>query len=194
MKYRFSYNLFTSIGAFFDYHQTKRMRTEQKELDRQANIYTNLFSFMVMGIFVSFAISVLKIDLPWNNHFLLSTVGSIAAALVLFVNILIWQCFGSVFLIQPVVKEYGYNIFLFNCVQGIFIFPLLLLMPFVPNGLYLIYAIVFTLGLIYLLRIFRFFQIINAKKMPSFYFILYLCTLELLPFIILIKLCVSMVA
>jgi hypothetical protein len=170
------------------------MRTEQKELDRQANIYTNLFSFMVMGIFVSFAISVLKIDLPWNNHFLLSTVGSIAAALVLFVNILIWQCFGSVFLIQPVVKEYGYNIFLFNCVQGIFIFPLLLLMPFVPNGLYLIYAIVFTLGLIYLLRIFRFFQIINAKKMPSFYFILYLCTLELLPFIILIKLCVSMVA
>ncbi|MDR3093247.1 MAG: DUF4271 domain-containing protein [Bacteroidales bacterium] len=194
LKYRFGGNLWASIKAFFDYHQTGRMRDEQRELDRQAIFYTNLFSFFVTGVFISLSVPLFQMNLLWDNYFLSSVVGSIVAVLTLYANILTWQCFGSIFLIQPVVKEYVYNMFLFNGVQGLFIFPLLLLIPFVPNSLYMTYVVIAILGLIYLVRILRFFQIIHAKKVPSFYFILYLCTLEFLPFAILVKLYVSMVA
>ncbi|GHT79164.1 hypothetical protein FACS189464_3740 [Bacteroidia bacterium] len=194
LKYRFSGSISVSIRAFFDYHQTGRRRDEQRERDRQSNFFTNLFSFFVTGLFLTLAMPLLEMRLPWDNDFLSSAVCSAAAALILYVNIFAWQCAGSIFLIQPVVKEYVYNMFLFNGVQGIFIFPLLLLIPFVPNGLYMTYAVIAVLGIIYLSRILRFFQIIQAKKVSSFYFILYLCTLEILPFAILVKLCTLLVA
>ncbi|MDR0815144.1 MAG: DUF4271 domain-containing protein [Bacteroidales bacterium] len=194
LKYRFNGSIITSIRAFFDYHQTGRMKDEQRELDRQAILYTNLFSFLVTGVFIAFAAPILEMNLPWDNYFLSSALCSVAAVLVLYGNILIWQCFGNIFLIQNVVKEYVYNMFLFNSVQGLFIFPLLLFIPFAPSSLYMTYAVIATLGLIYFSRILRFFQIIHAKKVPAFYFILYLCTLEFLPFVVLVKLCVSMVA
>lgn len=193
IRYHFGRNLYTIIRAFFSYYWRKRIQTEKKERDRQAIFYANLFSFLVTGIVFSFLISKTSVGLPFNSYGIAMILFTLASVLLLFFNISIWQVFGNIFLINPVVKEYIYNLYLCNAMQGIVIFPLTICIPFINNNLPFILTIVGLFVLIYIFRFFRFFQIIHTKKLPVFYFILYLCSLEILPFIVLIKSCMSFI-
>jgi len=84
-------------------------------------------------------------------------------------------------------KEYLYNVFLFNKSMALVLFPFLLTIPYVnPSiGNILIYISIFVVGFLYILRTFRGIRIMFEKHYPFFYLILYLCSLEILPILIL---------
>jgi hypothetical protein len=195
IKYHFGRSLASSVRSFINYRQSCRMQEERKEFDRQAALYVNVFCCLVLGIFVSLSLPALEIE-PLSGSYSLSILFFSSSAAILFsLNVIVWKIFGDIFLIQPVTQEYVHNLFLYNRNTGIIIFPLVLAIPFVANGLLipLIYTIITVIAGVYLLRVFRFFQIIHAKKVSAFYFLLYLCTLEILPFFMLMKACKSLI-
>lgn len=92
-------------------------------------------------------------------------------------------------------KEYVYNNYLLNKNVGIYIFPIIAVLPYI-NDLFAPYLIVFGVIILiffYLLRLFRGFQIILQKGISIFYLILYLCTLEFLPMVWMYRFIISFI-
>ncbi|HEV7229809.1 MAG TPA: DUF4271 domain-containing protein [Bacteroidia bacterium] len=88
-------------------------------------------------------------------------------------------------------SEYIYTILLFNKVAGLVVFPLVLLIAFARqlNSVYTLWVGLIFLSMLLVYRIFRLIQIgFSTAGASVFYLFLYLCTLEILPFIVLIKL------
>jgi hypothetical protein len=88
-------------------------------------------------------------------------------------------------------SEYIYTILLFNKVAGLVVFPLVLLIAFARqlNSTYALWFGLVFLAILLAYRVLRLIQIgFSATGASIFYLFLYLCTLEILPFIVLIKL------
>jgi hypothetical protein len=110
--------------------------------------------------------------------------------LVYFVKIISTRILGNVFQVKEATSEYVYNILLFNKTIGLLLFPICLLLAFahqIPSEFLIWPGIV----LICLILIYRFLRVILIGAANSsisfFYIILYLCTLELIPFVVIFK-------
>jgi hypothetical protein len=82
-------------------------------------------------------------------------------------------------------SEYAYNINLINRVIGIFLFPLVVFLVYLPKNQSITfwYIAILVVGLMVLYRIIR--GILNALQVnvPLFYIFFYICTLEILPWV-----------
>ncbi len=191
IKFHFGENLRQAIKSFFNYQQARRMLVERRESDKQATLYSNILFSFVAGIFISLVLPFFGISLPWDSYGLSIVSFSLAVGLLYMVKAGIWKTLGVVFVVQPFSREYVYSMFLYNCNLSLFIFPFVAAIPFVSGEVlpYLIFGAATILGIAYLLRIWRIFQIIHAQNAPVYYFILYLCTLEILPLLLFVKVC-----
>ena len=91
-------------------------------------------------------------------------------------------------------KHFSFNILLFNILLGIFLIPVNLFLAFGPADLY---GVVITIaligaGLVYLARQFRGLVIAGGLIGSNlFHFFVYLCTVEVLPVLVLFKLLIT---
>ncbi|MDR1155892.1 MAG: DUF4271 domain-containing protein [Bacteroidales bacterium] len=191
IKYNFGRNLRESFQSFFSYRQAQRMYEERRESDRQADILSHILSMLVAGIFVSVILPFFGANPLWGSYALSIPVFSLATGLLYTLKSWIWQALGIVFLARSFSRVYIYNMFLYNRNIGLMIFPLVAVIPYITRDAvpYFIYGVIVVFALSYLLKLGRIFQIIHAQNVPLFYFILYLCTLEILPLLLFIKGC-----
>jgi hypothetical protein len=180
-----------TILSFFSYHQSQRVLEERRESDRQAAFFSNILFTLIVGIFVSVALPFFGTGPLWESYTLSVLFFSMVTGGFYLLKSVIWRMLGAIFLVQPFAETYLYNMYLFNRNIGIFIFPLVVLIPYVSGVVapYMIYSVVAIFVLSYILKLWRFFEIIRTENVPLFYFILYLCTLEILPLLLLIKGC-----
>jgi hypothetical protein len=186
---RFHFGICVSriVQSFFNYRQACRIFGERREVDRQASFFTNILFIYVSGIF-------LALYLPfrlWNSYSLSVLLFAVTISMVYALKSGIWKTLGNIFMVQPFSREYVYHLHLFNNITGLFILPFVAAIPFTgPDiALYLEYTVIFIFCVSYLLRICRIFQIIRTQNVSIFYFILYLCALEILPLLLLVKTC-----
>ncbi|HXC04378.1 MAG TPA: DUF4271 domain-containing protein [Bacteroidia bacterium] len=88
-------------------------------------------------------------------------------------------------------SEYIYTILLFNKVAGLIMFPLVLLVAFARqlNPIHLLYMGIGILSILLAYRLLRLIQSgLTTGGVSVLYLFLYLCTLEILPFVVIIKL------
>ena len=113
-----------------------------------------------------------------------------------FIKILGIRILGSVFEVRESASEYSYNILLFNKMSGLILFPVVLLVAFarqIPEE-FLIWAGIVSLLIFLLYRMLRALLIgLSSSSVSFFYIILYLCTLEMLPFVVMIKVFVGLI-
>jgi hypothetical protein len=86
-------------------------------------------------------------------------------------------------------KEYLFNVFVYSQTIGIILFPFIVCLQFTkyPTELFLYPALVICAGF-YALRMFRGFIIsVTEQNVGILYIFLYLCALEILPLLVLIK-------
>lgn len=94
----------------------------------------------------------------------------------------------------PFKKEanlYGFTIAIFNFVIGIALLPFIILIAFAPESAhtFILYLITGIIGLTYLFRTIRSIIIANKYLIHNkFHFFMYLCTIEIAPLLILLKL------
>ena len=115
----------------------------------------------------------------------------IAICTIYGIKIVIVRFFGFIFQDQKDSGEYSMMVFLFCNILGLFFLPIVVCMSFVKDvsPLIFIYSGYGVFVLLLLIRVLRGIIIgINSIRVSKFYLFLYLCTLEILPFVIMAKL------
>jgi hypothetical protein len=106
------------------------------------------------------------------------------------VKIITTKMLGNIFEVKEASSEYVYNILLFNKTIGLILFPVCLLLAYarqIPPEI-LIWTGIVSWCLILVYRLLRVILIGAANSNVSFfYIILYLCTLEIIPFVVILK-------
>lgn len=96
---------------------------------------------------------------------------------------------GYIFNIENEAKEYIHTIFTLNRTYGIIIIPIICFIPYIKpfaQEILIITGLIAAL-ILFILRLFRGIWILFKKQLSIFYMILYLCALEILPLLILLK-------
>jgi len=192
IRYNFGKNLLEAFRSFFDYRQSLRLYEERRESDRQAALLSNILFIWVTGIFISIALPFFGANLLWGSYVLSILFFSAVTGLLYILKARIWRSLGVIFMMQNFSKIYIYNMFLYNRNIGLMIFPLVTVIPYVTTEVAefcMIYSVIAVFAISYLFRMWRIFQIIHTRNVSVFYFILYLCTLEILPLLLLAKAC-----
>jgi hypothetical protein len=99
--------------------------------------------------------------------------------------------FGFIFQNEKEAGEYATTLFLFCNILGIFLLPVVIGVAFVKQvpPVTFIYFGMFIYALFIVIRLLRGIIIgVNSIRVSKFYLFLYLCTLEILPFVIMSKL------
>ena len=191
IKYNFGKNLVEAFHSFFNYRKAIRLFEERRESDRQAALLSNILFIWISGIFISIALPFFGASPLWGSYILSILFFSAATGLLYILKARIWQALGVIFMMQSFSKMYIHNMFLYNRNIGVIIFPLVAAIPYVAEqtAYYLVYVVIAVFVLSYLFKLWRIFQIIHTRNVSILYFLLYLCTLEILPLLLFVKAC-----
>ena len=149
----------------------------------------NLASFLNIGLFIYFIQdfnNLIQVSFPqvflWFAFFFLVVIAITIRHLVCHVT-------GNISGEEEAFREYLYGIYQMYRLLGLILFIFIILISFTS---FLSPTVYFTAGLVvtlilYLLRIIRLIIIFINRHLPIFYYILYLCALEILPAVVLIK-------
>jgi hypothetical protein len=169
---------------------------ESFKLFRDKNILYGRFSLGLNAVYIInvallalFASRLIGASLPMNSLFLNYLLISVLLVLLYLLRIMIDRILGEVSLSRAEFLEYLHNIFILNKAVGLLLLPIIIGIAYLPPPFPtpLIYSGLAIVVAGYLLRILRGAQIFIKNGFSIFYWILYLCALEFLPFALAVK-------
>lgn len=105
------------------------------------------------------------------------------------VKILIYKILGSVFSQRETTGELVFNMMLYNNILGLILLPVSTIHSMVPAfGAFSLFIVPVLIALFYLMSLIRSIYFAVRVGISIFYLILYLCTLEILPILLVVKL------
>ena len=191
IKYHFRKYLVETLKSLFSYRQAQRIFEDRRESGRQAAFLSNILFILMTGFFVSMALPFFGAKPLCDNYVLSILFFALATGLLYFLKATVWRILGFIFMARSFVETYIHNMYMINRNVGLIIFSPVALIPY-ANALitpYIVYGVIVVFVLSYVLKIWRIFEIILSQNVSIFYFILYLCTLEILPLLLCIKGC-----
>lgn len=166
------------------------------QLTREGNLFKERIT-VALGAIYLFSIPLLilqlntillkgsKNDLDQLKLFLASTA---LLAIYWLIKISLIRFLGFVFNTKTTTREYLLNILIFSLITGIILVPLLVVINYTQSPI----VLVFTFCIIALLFLYRlvkgFFIGVTLTKFSYLFLFVYLCTLEILPLLVIIKL------
>jgi hypothetical protein len=191
--YAFDFKALTQvIKDFFSFRNSGKNNRENAATKNRTTIFLAAFFIVTLSLLVGKILEVYNIKLfsavvPIPNEIIIAIVIVIAYA-IKFITI---KLSGLLFKIQNEADDYVNTIILYCNVTGLFMLPIIILMFFFKQ----VSPIVFVYVGIALVATFIVFRTlsgivlgVNSTRIAKFYLFIYLCGLEILPFIIIIKL------
>jgi hypothetical protein len=184
--------LFTYLSAVYN-------RRAQYELFEEENLLSSPFSLI---LFLAFCLSASLFTIKavgLAGFGILEQFGALQAfglfAFVLLVaytfKILFIQFVGVVFNIYPIARQYAFNVYLLNNILGLLLIPLVAI-AYYSGGPADTWAVYVGIALFALFFVLRFLKSLSIEGIISpvnlLYLFLYLCTLEILPLLVAVKL------
>lgn len=167
-----------------------------RQLMREELVFSHRASvFLVFIFFLNAGLLLYQIDRIYNWDFFNVQKGALYLIYVGIViaiyggKALIINIFRLIFNDKNLLREYLYEVFLVNKALGLMLFPALLLLTFL-NSEYSGITLFIILGVIMLFFIYRTIrglQIAFSYNVSRLYIILYLCTLEILPLLLIYR-------
>jgi hypothetical protein len=165
------------------------------QLSRDGGLYRERISIFLFSSFI-IAMS-LFIFTIYDFYYTLpdSTGAEILLFVKIFIGVLLFYLLkmglfnlsGIIFKSVKEASDYVLNIFIFGQIAGVALLPVIVLVAYIHSET-MIYAGVAMLTSLYLYRIFRGLVISGSNaKISVYYLFLYLCTLEILPLILILK-------
>ncbi len=166
------------------------------QLVREGNLFSERIS-VAMGLvyllifpLLVYQVYDLMADHKYSNLFSGFTVYLLLVAIFLLfwaIKISLIKFLGTVFRTHQSTSEYLMNIFLFNFLTGLVLLPFLVLVVYLKSVFFLQICLIIT-ALFFLLAFIRGFLIgFSLTKFSYLFLFMYLCSLEILPFIVLMK-------
>lgn len=183
----FGLNRFRQIyKSLFSYYSAHEVVREEKVFFHQVNFSLFLVYLFTISLLLYFVATYIH---PNNNQPFLypAILGMVIAAYL--IKFLFNSILGYLFDYSQHVPTYTYNVLLYNYLLGILLIPSLALIYFsdFPNSQILNFIILPLIAIILLIRFVRFFAMGISNNVSYLYIILYICTLEILPLVVLGK-------
>lgn len=182
------------VGAMVNYQVSLRLFRERNVLFKNISLGLNFTFALNLGLFIFYLVDFYGFGQVLPYKFLSMLVYTMVVAVIYSLKSGTCKFLGYVFLVRDEFDEYIHNVRVYNKNIGLFLFPIIIIYPFIADAAkpYILYAGFLIIGTLILLRIHRGFQIIMKKGVSIFYLILYLCAIEILPVLLLIKLATSL--
>jgi hypothetical protein len=178
------------VSSIVDYQVAMRLYRERNVLFRNVSIGLHFIFYINMGLFIFYLMDYYNHSQQlFQSNFISILVYSAFVFIVYNIKSLTSKILGHIFEVQENFMIYSHNINLYNKNIGLFLFPIIILYPFINEKFkpLIIYAGLLLLFIMFLLRSYRSAQIIIRKGISLFYLILYLCAIEILPVLLLVK-------
>lgn len=183
------------VSAFFTSRTISQMMREEYALSNRVSIglsmlFLLLFSLFLYQVFAYFGY--FGVENFTGPQFFIRVCGVVIIAFAF--KLLMIRILGVVFKVEGAVNEYIFNIFLHHKALGMFLFPVTIALAFIRDisPRYLIMAGWSIVALVLVYRTVRvIFGGIQTAGISKYYLFLYLCTLEILPLIVIIKVFIS---
>lgn len=153
-----------------------------------ASYQVDVFSYMIIALFIWQSLSAWQFKMGFSGMWLYFSILSIVVVYSL-IRFAIHSTMGHVFQLKNDALEYIFNIKIYNKVLGIILLPFVLANAYVsviPLRSVIIVGFL-VIGIVYFLTLLRGISIFLRKYVPIYYLILYLCTLEILPLMLIWK-------
>ncbi len=178
---------FATLGnALISFHAAARLFLERNVLLHRVSVVLDFIYLIVLSVFV--------FEMIDYTGFASGEMTGFRLFLLLFNIIVLYTLFrlvalrltGDLFLARTLFSEYTHNTFVINKGVGIVLFPVIIMIQYLPYNLVPVIlvtgAVVFITGILW--KAVRAYQIIIRREVFIFYLILYLCTLEFLPLLL----------
>lgn len=175
--------------SVFSLQEAKQLFREEFKLTKRITLLLGISFILVIAFLVQFTNQYFGLILNGETYFnqYVFFVGIISLMYVIkFISNYILAYISSN---NELGKEYIFNVFVFSQAIGIIIFPLIVCLQFskFPTEWFLYPALIVSIGF-YTLRMIRGFVISSTEQSIGFlYIFLYLCALEILPSLVLVK-------
>ena len=182
-------NLFQSL---INYPTSFRMFREKNYSILHGAFRLEVLYYIVFSIFIFQIIVLVSADDKLFNPLFYSK--TLVAVIVYFLGKkLAYKALGSIFIGASDTNEFLFNMDNFNRGAGIILFPIVALITYYPseNPMIAVFSGVFTTTVFYVMLLKRGISILLKKQFPIFYLFLYLCTLEILPLLLIYKMVVD---
>lgn len=180
------------VAAFFSNNLSNQLVRDENILVQRASILLS-FVFYFTGALFLYQVSIhYKWDYPILGEGIVRLIVMLLiVAFAYSLKLVLVKGLGELFDIERPVATYLFNIALLNNILGLALFPIVVAVAYVAThsvGTFLLAGIGLVI-IIFIYRLVRAFSIWTTMKgVPIFYLILYFCTLEIAPVMILIKL------
>ena len=174
--------------SLINYPSSTRLFREQNYSVSHGAFRLDVYFYFILSLFLFLTMKYFSADLPLPDvvMFLIS----FAAVLLYFMlKRMLYFFTGSAGKGRPLASEYWFNVDNYNRALGLFLFPVVALLVFSPsfNQYYLIVTGLVFIIIFYGMTLQRGILILLKKQFSIFYLFLYLCTLEILPLVLIIK-------
>ena len=150
-------------------------------LDFIFHLILPLSVFQIAGFF--------KIDFPGIPGILFFFILLLIINGFLFIKILLYRVAGSISMLKEQTEESVFNIKLYYKALGLFLLPVVTLHAIIAETNFItIWVMAAFVAIMYIVNVVRTIYLGNRKDISIFYLILYLCTLEILPLLLIFKL------
>ena len=169
------------MGVFAQRYANQYLREENAFTER-----VNFITFLLMTI--NFSVILLKVMPQTSLLKVAYLIGGVMLFFILKIGIMLF--FGKIFMVKDIVKLGIFFSFLFDRALGFFLFPLVVAIYFFAFKITTILFISISIlcGILVLLKLFWLWKIgTKAFGLSQFYIFLYICTLEISPFLLLGK-------
>ena len=155
-----------------------------------ASFRLDIISNTILALFFYQFLAAYKINFGYSNSFyvFLTCLGIVIGYFT--VKRILYYLIGILTESRQEIQEYLFNIKVFNRVLGLFLLPICGVVAFIPLSQIepVLYAGAFVVLVFYLMTLLRGAKIFLKKQFSISYLILYLCTLEFLPLVLLYSL------
>ncbi len=193
---RIMYNKFLNslFENSFNYVATSKTYNERTVIHKRVNLIFNLIYIVNGSLFLLLLSKFFKWNIIISGDFKLFTsfIGLLLSLMLL--RSILMRLIGYIFNRYSLFSEFIFHFFIYNKLLGIALTPFILFIPYTLGlpRIILIYTALFVVGIIYILKIIRVIIFSIKNVVLLFYLILYLCTLEILPVLVILKLIFSM--
>lgn len=185
----FNHSRFTqSVKALLSYSVAQEITREEKVFFHRANLLLTFIHITTSSLFIyhfSHQLnSIFRLEGPLFYVIIFGSIASIYLIKYLFSKILFF-----VFNNLSVTSEYIFSITLFNNLLGGLLILLLAILYYTPiqPHIFLNYLTLPTISIVLIMRVFRLIIIGKSYGISYFYIFLYICTLEILPLVVLFR-------
>jgi len=178
-----------TVQASTNFQVANKMFKNNSLLQRQLDGVLYLFYFLSMTFllyYIELRIGLLPYALQGGWLFLFN----LALLVALFLGrVVLHNITGLLFNRARIVREYLYNMFIFNKLSGLLALPLMFLLVYTRGILQevIFWICIFALSGIVVMRLIRAIVFSYRKEVLIFYMFLYLCALEIIPLVLLYR-------